>query len=1014
MRARSDLRQRLLNQAIHGFRQRHPEVTIAAAELDLAEALHVSPASVQKWRSGYPISPGHIPGLVRWAVTRAGMSQTWVLSFLRACGGEVTASSCPTSLPHLPQACRQAHLRLWGHNRLEAATLHVPRPALLTLLDDFLASDQPGLLLVAPSGMGKTAFALWLARQETVQGRIVLACPAGILDGERPFPELLASLLPDLSSIASEVILSWPLLVVLDGVNESPDMVRLTWQVDRALLRTDGLKVLLTFRPESFQVLRHGLELSIHRYHDAPLSADTGGLLRDPPVYRLLPFTPAELPEVYERYRQAYHLQTPFSALSPALQEHLRHPLTLRLVAETWAGQSIPEALQEDHLIQNLLDGLYRRGRLGHADLRFLEEQVVSRMVAPGRWRNGVPTAEILAEGTVLPIQHPFTRLADAGLLSSTNGRLDEPIRFAHDRFYEHFAERWFRRMRDDEPEPAAFYVRLGTVPWFLHGPLRRLVAEEIARAGPPPAARPLWAALATLPLPVLAGALEDTCRAHPEEAAPFLRALWRLTRFPLRAPEPWQRSLQRALLTTAGALGESDLLLEFLPAADEASRSTGILAAKDLWASHPEAAASLLHGLARCLVRPPGLPDPAAITLFGQVFLLSLFDYGDRPEVLASLGSLIRGLARRATAGLRGRLLVHLAAVWFTRWLKRAAADAHLSNDLDRDFRLSPEERAHLRALAPYVDWETPGFSRPETHAHLLGALEMGSLLAGWITILAIVQQGMGNPSEGWAEIRRLLAEADTSPCPLWAETVFHGVCELLRQSPTADPEVWGPLERGLATILSDYPAWHEAIRAHRRGRPAVPPGPATGLAPYVLARDAARLPVEEGPVWEVVRGKLQRGDTVFAMDYLWEMRFVALDGRRPPLALRLLEPLAACPDPTVRSALADLLELLRGIVSEDVRDYLEQVAPPELAALVGDPPEELPTHTWLYYRLEDWVYPFLLRTGSARRLIADLFTLAAEAESVLEWAEASIQRILQALSTPQQGYGRPGVAVQ
>jgi hypothetical protein len=1010
MRARSDLRQRLLNQAIHGFRQRHPEVTIAAAELDLAETLHVSPASVQKWRSGYPISPAHIPGLVRWAIVRAGMSPVWAHSFLRACdyGPSDLAAMLPQAAPppHLPQACRQAHLRLWGRDRLEAATLHAPRPALLTLLDNFLASDQPGLLLVAPSGMGKTAFALWLARQETVQGRIVLACPAGIVDGERPFPELLASLLPDLPLIPGEAILSWPLLVILDGVNESPDMVRLTWQVDRVLLRTDGLKVLLTFRPESFQILRHGLELSTHHYYNSPLLPDTDGLLHDPPAYRLLPFTPAELPPVYERYREAYHLQPPFPALSLALREHLRHPLTLRLVAEIWAGQSIPETLQEEHLIQHLLEGLYRRGRLGHTDIRFLEEQVVARMVVPGRWRNSIPTAEMVAEGTVLPIQHPFTRLADAGILSSTNGRLDEPIRFAHDRFYEHFAERRLRQMRDAAPEPAAFYARLGNVPWFLHGPLRRLVAEEIARAGPPSGARPLWAALATLPLPVLAGALEDACRAHPEEAVPFLQALWRLTRSPLRAPAPWQRSLQRALLTAAGTLGESDLLLEFLPAADEASRSTGILVAKDLWASHPDAAAALLNGLARRLFRPPGLPDMASITLFGQIFLLSLFDYGDRPEVLASLGSLIRDLARRATAGLRGRLLVHLAAVWFTGWLKRAAAEAHLSSDLDRDFRLSPEERAHLRALAPYVDWETPGFSRPETHAHLIGALETGSLLAGWITILAIVQQGMGNPSEGWVEVRRILAEMATSPCPLWAEAMSYGICELLRRSPTDEPEVWRPLEQGLTTILSGYPTWHEALRAYRPGRPAALPGPATGLAPYILARDAVRLPVEEGPVWEVVQRKLQRGDAVFAMDYLREMRFVALDGRRPRLALRLLEPLAACPDPAVRNALADLLELLRGIVSEDVRDYLERVAPPELAALVGDPPEEPPTHTWLYYRLEDWVYPFLLRTGSARRLIADLFTLAAEAESVLEWAEAGIQRILQALNTPEGEY--------
>ncbi len=899
--------------------------------------------------------------------------------------------------PDLPARCERAHIRLWGHDRLNAAALHFPRPALLALLDGFLASDRPGLILVAPSGMGKTDFALWLARQETVHNRPVLVCPAAILDGERALPDLVASLLFGPPATSADALLRWPLLVVLDGINESPDMLRLTWQADRALVHADGLRLILTFRPESFQVVCHWLTLSEHLYCSVPLPDSVGGLLRDPPVYRLLPLTPEELPQVYERYRQACHLQTPFSALSPPLKELLRHPFALRLLAEAWAGRSLPESVDEDRLIQGLLDGLYRQGRLGHADIRFLEEQVVSRMTVPGRWRTGIPTAAILADESNPSTHHPFIRLADAGLLSATNGRLDEPVRFAHERFYEHFVGRWLRQMRNAAPDPAAFYAALTDAPWFLHGLLRRLVAEETARAALPSARDPLWAALAALPQPVLAGALEDHGRAHPEGAASFLRALWRWSRS--RAAPPRAENLQEALLAATAALGDGSLIPEFLLQARSAAQTTGILAAKDLWDVHPEAARALLTGLADRLIRPSGLPDPRVLPLFGQVFLLSLFDYGERPEVLTFLDALIRGLARREFHGLRGRLLLALVARWFTRWLKRAAAEANLSDDLDRDFRLSPGGRAHLRAVVPYVDWETPGFSHPETHAHLLGALETGSLLAGWVIVLAIVQQGMGNPLEGWAEVQRLLAGVDHSPPPLWADAVVHGVHELLRRSPTRDPAVWGPLERGLASILAHYPEWHRALQAHRAGRPAAPPGPASGLSPYVLARDAARLPVEQGPVWEVVEEKLGEGDAAFAADYLREMRFVALDGRRPRLALRLLEPLAACPDPAIRRALADLLGLLRGITSEDVRDWLERVAPPELAAQVPDQPPDVPTYTWLYYRLEEWIFPFLVRSRSSRRLVADLFLLATEAESVRGWAEASFARILRML---------------
>ncbi|MGC9084320.1 MAG: NACHT domain-containing protein [Anaerolineae bacterium] len=998
MRARSESRRRLLNQAVHGFRQRHPEATVAAAELDLAGTLHVSQASVQKWRAGHPIAADYVPDIIRWATARAGMSPSWVTAFLRACDvSEPALFPGAGPPPDLPALCERAHVRLWGYDRLNAAALHFPRPALLALLDGFLASDWPGLILVAPSGMGKTDFALWLARQGAVHGRPVLICPAAILDGERALPDLLASLLFGPSAAPADTLLRWPLLVVLDGVNESPDMLRLTWQADRALVHADGLRVILTFRPESFQVVRRQLTLSEHLYCSVPLPDWMGGLVHDPPVYRLLPFTPEELPQVYERYRQGYHLQTPFSVLSPPLRQLLRHPFALRLLAEAWAGRPLPESVDEAYLIQGLLDGLYRQGRLAHADIRFLEEQVVSRMVVPGRWRTEIPTAEILADGAVLPVHHPFTRLADAGLLSATNGRLDEPVRFAHEQFYEYFVGRRFRQMRDAAPNPAAFYTALTDAPWFLYGPLRRLGAEEMAGAAPPDVKDPRWAALAALPQPVLAGALEDHCRAHPEGAAPFLRTLWRWSRS--RAAPPRAENLQEALLAAVAALGDGGLLLEFLLQARPAMQTTGILAAKDLWATHPEAAQALLTGLADRLTRPPGLPNPLAVPLFGQVFLLSLFDYGERPEVLAFLDALIRNLARREFQGLRGRLFLALAVRWFTRWLKRAAAEAHLSDDLDRDFCLSPQGRAHLRAVAPYVDWETPGFSRPETHAHLLGALETGSLLAGWIIVLAIVQQGMGNPPEGWTEVRHLLAEADRSPPPPWADVVVHGVSELLRRSPTQDPAIWGPLERTQAFILSHHPAWHQALQVFWAGRPAALLGPAHGLSPYVLARDAARLPVERGPVWEVVEEKLGEGDAAFAADYLQEMQFVALDGRRPRLALRLLEPLAACPDPAVRGGLADLLGLLRGIASEDVRDWLERVAPPELAAQVPDRPPDVPTHTWLYYRLEEWIFPFLVRSRASRRLVADLFLVATESESVQEWAEASFSRILRML---------------
>lgn len=1009
MRPISKTQRRLLQQAVHGFLQRHPEATITTAELDIAGTLHVSQASVQKWRAGYTIAAAHVPGLAEWAVRRAGMDREWLRAFLRACdltnSGLETTLFGPASPPDLAGRCQDLHRRFWGTNRLNPDPAYFPRPALTALLDAFLRSDRPGLILVAPSGIGKTSFVLHLARSGSIGGYTVLALPAANLDGEQPLAVLLSFLL--FPSPPDTCPLSWPLLLVLDGVNESPDMVRLTWQADRVLPQATGLKLLLTFRPESFQVVRHSLSLNEHCYYTDPPSG-AGTLTADPPAIRLLPFSADELPLVYEQYRHAYRLQTPFSALPADLRETIRHPLLLRLTAEAHAGTSLPEPLPARRVLQEFLDHLYQHGRIGQSDLLFLEERIIPQMLTPGRLRNAILVSEVLTswEASGLPLSS-LVRLVDAGLLASTNGRLDGLLRFAHERFYEHFAERHLARERQSATDPMAFYLSLRDAPWYLHGPLRRLVAAEIARKPD----RYLWTALAALPRPVLAGALEDVVCNHPEEGARLLRALWRMAlSSPLDYLAPWQENLGRAVLLAAGAVGNGDLLEYALRTAPPSLRKAAILQTKDLWANHPEVARDVLTRLAGRLAGPLGLLHHPTINLFGPLFLLSLLDYGDRPEVLYFLRDLVAGLAGEMSGGLRGRLLLRLAAHWFAGWLKQTAVAANLTGDLDWDFQLPPSGRAALRTLAPYIDWETPGFGTEAVYQNIRTALGTGSLLAGWTIILAIVQQGLGNPEEGWPVLRRLVSEAATPPVPPWADAAFQSAYELLRVSPSGDPALWEALERGLAYIL-EHPEWHRAVQAYRLGQPRHPPGPAQGIAPYALARSAARLPVTAGPFWDAVRRRLESGDPSFALDYLRELRFVALDGRRPVLALRMLEtrrdhsPLVTHPDPAVRERLVDLLASIRAIASEDVRDFLERCAPPELAAQVARHPAEPPAYSRLYFRLEEWMYRFLARSRSPRRLVAELFALATETESVREWVERGIGCILNALQPADAG---------
>lgn len=58
---------------------------MARIEREIARAVGLSRASVQKWRTGYPIAHYHVPALAEWAVRKAEMGPGWLRSFLQHC-----------------------------------------------------------------------------------------------------------------------------------------------------------------------------------------------------------------------------------------------------------------------------------------------------------------------------------------------------------------------------------------------------------------------------------------------------------------------------------------------------------------------------------------------------------------------------------------------------------------------------------------------------------------------------------------------------------------------------------------------------------------------------------------------------------------------------------------------------------------------------------------------------------------------------------------------------------------
>ena len=141
------------------------------------------------------------------------------------------------------------------------------------------------------------------------------------------------------------------LIVAFDAINENMDGKALLRQIDQMVgeVRYPWLKVVITSRPQAWRTLKRGLRLAEDRYYRKRGSDKYWVELQEFTV-KLEPFKREELPQVYEKYRQVYGLQTKYEALKSPIRSALRDPLMLRLVAEIYRDQAIPERVQRASL----------------------------------------------------------------------------------------------------------------------------------------------------------------------------------------------------------------------------------------------------------------------------------------------------------------------------------------------------------------------------------------------------------------------------------------------------------------------------------------------------------------------------------------------------------------------------------------------------------------------------------------------------------------------------------------
>jgi hypothetical protein len=643
--------------------------------------------------------------------------------------------------------------------------LYLQRGEIFRKLQEFLTSNKGCFVLTGKSGVGKSNFVLSLADEYAEREDVGLVMYNGArLNVSKTMVGTISQDMAEYLTLEGEASRNLfaeldrqgemggkTLVVVFDAINENVDGKALLRRIDQMVgeVTYPWLKVVITSRPQAWRTLKRGLRLAEEHYYHEQGTDEYWVELQEFTV-QMKPFERRELPEVYEKYREAYKLQSDYEVLKAPIRSALRDPLKLRLVAEIYRGQAIPERIRVSDIYDQYVQALLRTERLYEEDVILLEQELMPLMISEGHFDNKLTASQIhtakTRDGRSLwelirnddqlsigrRINDSYVRLVDAEILTEQGPPTDYEITFKYERFYDHYAGKRMIDLVDPRGDAReAIYrelVALLQAHPFLWGPIKTALMEELRRDN-----TKLFIDLAQIPddatRQLLVTALSEIGHDDPkkvrliletlvglEEAGGDQRVRRRGHREEISAP---LLNARKVAVETASNIEMGEILVQ---AGCDPSASVRIHAAQciqHLWNQNNRASLETLTSLSERIKNRLGVPIPAVLeTLIGASALIAFAHYRDA-EMMQSLQQLWRGILDQllfigksetgATGHLRRRLwgvalsVVIRSLVGFTGLL---LSGGYLNyEELDHFFHLDPEEKRRFQTLLPYLD---------------------------------------------------------------------------------------------------------------------------------------------------------------------------------------------------------------------------------------------------------------------------------------------------------------------
>ena len=898
--------------------------------------------------------------------------------------------------------------------------LYMPREAVRRAFEDFLSSDKPAFVLLGSSGVGKSCFVLSLVEEyRDVDECCILLYDSASFQVSEPIRRVLSQHFSDyleistaegtrrIDDILAEInridgIKDRRVVLIFDAINENEAPDKLLRQI-RALVEGapfPWLKVVLTCRPEAWRRLRARKDLGLapdryYRVSDATRRGiQLGGSGREPlkgeDWIHLRPFGLEELPAVYARYQSVFQLQQDYRYLPPHVREIIRDPLALKLVAETWAGDRIPDQLRAAELRKRYIDHLIETGRLSPMDLDLVATDLVPLMISPGHYTNEITAYQIrtvrLSGGERLfelvyneelldgkPINQRFIDLVNFDILALRGSAADYEIGFEYERFYEYFAG---RRLYDLVNTPTgrpvgdkvAAYAELGAQAQekaFLWGALKDALFLELEK-GTADQIRELF--------PELAGQQTSSLRSALQAA---------LVEFAQAAPGP-VHDLVSEMLAQAGqkrgevdtqTLGSGTLAVELAAqlgsweSLEKAAlmpssimRSLGVTYLYYLWPSDPTRGEQVLQAIADRIRAGRFGFDGGAFEAFIGYSVPVLFAHRSEPDTVKTVqkvwqgvlahfpfslllrgGGVLGGISRAVLPGVIG-VVTRVVGVYHS--VSPRGESVNALAEMNAFFRRNDHTRKQVERLIPYLD---PAHGDLAAEAETILDLAVGrdgiAQLLTWAILLAhslrqpermlpLLQQGFD-------------AAVGQSPPTPYCQAFIAILQNILYEQDPVDPKWLTLVETWMREVM-------ERSRFHMKTKTGI--FRKSYLDWYLHNYYRFHHNVDSDLARDYMKGYEDGSDPQAMEDLIACMGTLGMELRNPPAVTEAIETFCDLRNPEILQRLVPLLATLRFHDPETVELFLERSDTPSSFRdqVRSHPPKE--TVSLLLIRLGAW----------------------------------------------------------